>query len=304
MTETVASPQPSSTLAPIGLAAPGPSLIQPLIDLALAEDLAWGDMTTDSVVGIGRPMRADLLVKGTGVLAGLAVARQVFLTVDPTIRLEADVADGTAVTPGVIVGRLAGPAGSLLKGERVALNLLQRLSGIASLTANYVAQVAGTRARIIDTRKTIPGLRVLEKYAVRAGGGHNHRFNLADGILIKDNHLLAAAEAGLTLGDAISRARQQAPHTMRIEVEVDNLTQLQEALAAGADAVLLDNMSVAMLREAVALVAGRAITEASGGINLTTVRAVAETGVDLISVGALTHSVTALDISLDFHANG
>ena len=178
------------------------------------------------------------------------------------------------MTPGTTVAQATGPAGSLLKAERVALNLLQRLSGVASVTARYVAAVSGTRARIVDTRKTTPGLRALEKYAVRAGGGANHRFNLADGVLIKDNHLLAADADGLSLGEAIRRARARLPHTLRIEVEVETLEQLDAALTAGADAVLLDNMSVEMLREAVARVGGRAITEASGGITLATVRAI------------------------------
>jgi nicotinate-nucleotide pyrophosphorylase (carboxylating) len=273
-----------------------------VVEAALVEDLAWGDVTTDSVVGPvggGRPARGDLLVKGDGVLAGLPVAALVFTTVDPAVAVTPLVADGTPVTPGTVVAQVHGPAGSLLRAERVALNLLQRLSGIASVTARYVAAVQGTRARVVDTRKTTPGLRALEKYAVRAGGGHNHRFNLADGILIKDNHLLAAAAEGLTIDAAIARARAAAPHTLRVEVEVESLDQLDAALAGGADAVLLDNMPIEMLRAAVARVDGRAITEASGGITLATIGAVAGTGVDLISVGALTHSAPALDISLD-----
>jgi nicotinate-nucleotide pyrophosphorylase (carboxylating) len=270
-----------------------------IVETALAEDLAWGDITTDAVVGAGRPARGELLVKADGVLAGLPVAALVFATVDPAVSVTALVEEGAPVSAGTVVGRVRGPAGSLLRAERVALNLLQRLSGIASVTARYVAAVAGTDARIVDTRKTTPGLRVLEKYAVRAGGGHNHRFNLADGVLIKDNHLLAAEGDGLSLGEAIGHARARAPHTMRIEVEVETLEQLDAALAAGADAVLLDNMTPDRLREAVARARGKAITEASGGITLATIRAVAETGVDLISVGALTHSAPALDISLD-----
>ena len=285
------------------LALPGvpPSEVQRVIDMALVEDLGWGDITTESVVGAGRPASGDLLVKAPGILAGLPVAARVFATVDSTTTFEAIVPDGAAVTPGTIVGRVSGPAGSLLRGERVALNLLQRLSGIASIAARYVAAVEGTSARIVDTRKTTPGLRALEKHAVRAGGATNHRFNLSDGVLIKDNHLLAAEASGLSLAEAVRRARQRAPHTLRVEVEVETLAQLDEALAAGADIVLLDNMSIDLLREAVRRVAGRAMTEASGGITLETVRAVAETGVDLISVGALTHSAPALDISLDLH---
>jgi nicotinate-nucleotide pyrophosphorylase (carboxylating) len=259
-------------------------------------------VTTEAVVGgvgQGRWARGELLVKADGVLAGLPVAALVFTTVDPSVVLVPLIVDGVAVSAGTVVAEVRGPAGSLLRAERVALNLLQRLSGIASVTARYVAAVRGTSARVVDTRKTTPGLRALEKYAVRAGGGHNHRFNLADGILIKDNHLLAAAAAGLSISQAIAQARANAPHTLKIEVEVESLAQLAEALAGGADAVLLDNMSIETLRQAVDQVCGRAITEASGGITLATISAVAATGVDLISVGALTHSAPALDISLD-----
>ncbi|MCC6627198.1 MAG: carboxylating nicotinate-nucleotide diphosphorylase [Chloroflexi bacterium] len=289
-------------VAPARVATPSAREMRPVVEAALAEDLAWGDITTDTVVGPvggGQAARGDLLVKVEGVLAGLPVAALVFTTVDPAVVVTSLVSDGTPVMPGTVVAQVRGPAGSLLRAERVALNLLQRLSGIASITARYVAAVQGTRARVIDTRKTTPGLRVLEKYAVRAGGGHNHRFNLADGILIKDNHLLAAAAEGLTIGAAIARARAAAPHTLRVEVEVETLDQLDAALAGGADVVLLDNMSIEMLRAAVARVDGRALTEASGGITLATIGAVAATGVDLISVGALTHSAPALDISLD-----
>jgi nicotinate-nucleotide pyrophosphorylase (carboxylating) len=289
----------TSLSAPPTLPGLPPAEVQRVVDLALAEDLGWGDITTEAVVGAGQPAHGDLQVKASGVLAGLPVAARVFTTVDPSVVVEALVAEGAPVTPGTIVARVRGPAGSLLRAERVALNLLQRLSGIASVTARYVAAIAGTRARIVDTRKTTPGLRALEKYAVRAGGGSNHRFNLSDGVLIKDNHLLAAEANGLSLGEAIRRARRHAPHTVRIEVEVETLAQLDEALAAQADIVLLDNMSVDILRQAVARVGGRAVTEASGGIILDTARAVAETGVDLLSVGALTHSAPALDISLD-----
>lgn len=300
MPDGVQAPNPPSAALSPALGGVPLAEARRVVELALAEDLGWGDVTTEAIVGSGRPARAALLVKGEGVLAGLPVAALVFTTVDPAVVVTPLLADGAPVTPGTIVAWLAGPASSLLRAERVALNLLQRLSGIASVTARYVAAVQGTRARIVDTRKTTPGLRALEKYAVRAGGGNNHRFNLADGVLIKDNHLLAAAAEGLSLGDVVRRARARVPHTLRIEVEVETLAQLDEALAAGADAVLLDNMPIDLLRQAVARVGGRAITEASGGITLATVRAVAETGVDLISVGALTHSAGALDISLDF----
>jgi nicotinate-nucleotide pyrophosphorylase (carboxylating) len=219
--------------------------------------------------------------------------------VDDAVVVEQLVADGAVVTPGTVVATLHGPARALLSGERVALNFLQRLSGVATVTAAYVAAVAGTRARIIDTRKTTPGLRVLQKQAIRDGGGHNHRLGLADGVLIKDNHL-AAIGGPDRVTRAVQAARAAAPHTLKIEVEVTTLAELDEALAAGADVVLLDNMDPPTMAQAVRQTAGRALLEASGGITLETIRAVAETGVDLISVGALTHSAPALDISLEF----
>jgi nicotinate-nucleotide pyrophosphorylase (carboxylating) len=209
------------------------------------------------------------------------------------------VADGQPIAPRDTIARVSGPAASILKGERVALNLLQRMCGIASLTRRYVEAVAGTRAVIVDTRKTTPGLRALEKYAVRVGGGQNHRTNLSDGVLIKDNHLAAVRNEGHDLAEAIRRARAAAPHTVRVEVEVPSLDEVDQAIAAVPDIILLDNMAPPLMAEAVRRVAGRALTEASGGIRLETVRAAAEAGVDLISVGALTHSVDALDISLE-----
>lgn len=240
-----------------------------------------------------------MLVKAEGVISGLDAAAAVFRRVDSRIEVTLRAAGGTRVSPGDIVAEIAGPARGILMAERVALNLVQRLSGVATLTARYVAAVAGTNARIVDTRKTTPGLRILEKQAVRDGGGHNHRVGLADGVLIKDNHL-AAIGGPDRIARAIERARAFAPHTIKIEVEVTTLEEVEQALAAGADAILLDNMDLATMRRAVELVGGRALVEASGGINLDTVRAVAETGVDLISVGALTHSAPALDVSLDF----
>lgn len=270
-----------------------------IVDLALAEDIGTGDVTTLAIVPAEAQARATMLVKAEGVVSGLGVARFVFGRVDPAVSFTPSVADGTRVPVRTVVAKLAGPARSLLTAERVALNLIQRLSGVATLTARYVEAVAGTTARIVDTRKTTPGLRQLEKQAVRDGGGHNHRVGLADGVLIKDNHL-AAIGGPDRVSRAVRQARQYAPHTLRIEVEVTTLAEVEEAVAAGADVILLDNMAVAMMRQAVEFVGGRALLEASGGVNLDTVRAIAETGVDLISIGALTHSAPALDISLEF----
>jgi nicotinate-nucleotide pyrophosphorylase (carboxylating) len=233
------------------------------------------------------------------VLAGVDVLAETFRQVDPTVAVRALVADGQSIAPRDPIARVNGPAASILKGERVALNLLQRMCGIASLTRRYVEAVAGTQAVIVDTRKTTPGLRALEKYAVRVGGGQNHRTNLSDGVLIKDNHLAAVRNEGHDLAEAIRRARASAPHTVRVEVEVTSLDEVDQAIAAGPDIILLDNMAPALMAEAVRRVAGRALTEASGGIRLETVRAAADAGVDLVSVGALTHSVAALDISLE-----
>jgi len=271
-----------------------------IVEAALAEDLPWGDLTTDNLIPAGVTARAEAVARAGGVIAGLPVFERVFVRLDPQVTVAACCRDGTPVRPGEVVAVVEGPARSLLRGERVALNFLQRLSGIATLTSQYVAAVAGLPCRIIDTRKTTPGLRLLEKYAVRMGGGANHRFGLSDGILIKDNHLAILRREGIPLASALADLRRRIPHGVRIQVEVENLEEVREALAAGADALLFDNMSPELLREAVALARGRAITEASGGITLETVRVVAETGVDLISVGALTHSARALDISLDF----
>lgn len=269
---------------------------EPLLRAALDEDIGAGDITTLLTVPEAATARAVMLAKAEGVVAGLDVAARAFTLVEPAAQWEARARDGDAVTPGTPLATILGPARGLLTAERVALNFAQRLSGVATLTARYVAAVAGTPARIVDTRKTTPGLRTLEKYAVRAGGGHNHRIGLYDAVLIKDNHLAAGGGVAAT----VRRAREQAPHTMRVEVECKTLDQVDQGIAAGADILLLDNMDLEMLREAVRRVGGRALTEASGGVNLGTVRAIAETGVDLISVGALTHSAPALDISLDF----
>ena len=270
-----------------------------ILDLALAEDLGGGDITSMTTVPAELPARGTLRAKSAGVISGLAVARAVFRRVDPAVIFSPLVADGDQVEPRTPIATVSGPARGILVAERVALNLLQRLSGVATVTARYVDAVAGTGARVVDTRKTTPGLRALEKAAVRHGGGHNHRFGLTDGILIKDNHL-AAVGGPDRVRRAVALARAGAPHTLRIEVEVTTLEELAQALDAGADIVLLDNMDVPTLREAVARTAGRTLLEAAGGVTLETVRAIAETGVDLISVGALTHSAPALDISLDF----
>ncbi|MCL0059348.1 carboxylating nicotinate-nucleotide diphosphorylase [Dehalococcoidia bacterium] len=277
------------------------SQIRAIVDHAIKEDLGQGDVTTDALIPTALEVRASILVKASGVLAGIEVAEIVFQQVDPSLIFERVVQDGTGMQAGSIVGVVTGKAAGILKAERVALNFLQHLSGIATETAKYVAAVAGTRARILDTRKTTPGLRLLEKYAVRTGGGQNHRQNLGDGVLIKDNHLTALRAGGVGLGEGVKRARANVPPHLKIEVEVDTVEQAQIALDAGADILLLDNMRTTDMRRVVELVEGRALTEASGGITLDNVRAVAETGVDFISIGALTHSVKALDISLEFN---
>src|SRR5512139_3109832 len=267
-----------------------------LIRRALDEDIGPGDVTTAATVAPGTVGRAELVAKEDFVLAGIDVACRVFELLDARVSFEKLSADGQSVRRSEVLAWLKGDAASLLQGERVALNLLQRLSGVATLTATFVAAVAGTGAIIVDTRKTTPGLRALEKYAVRVGGGGNHRMALYDGVLIKENHIVAAGG----IGEAVARARRYVPHTLKIEIEVRDQNEVAEALTAGADILLLDNMDLAQLRAAVELVAGRAVTEASGGVNLDTVRAIAETGVDLRSVGALTHSYRAVDISMLF----
>ncbi len=270
-----------------------------IIDLALAEDIAGGDITSRVTVPSTSWAFGTLLAKWPGVISGLEAAAEVFRRVDPAVLFVPVVADGDRVEARTPIATVSGPARSILAGERVALNILQRLSGVATLTARYVEAVAGTRARVVDTRKTTPGMRALEKAAVRHGGGHNHRFGLTDGVLIKDNHL-AAVGGRDRITRAIAQARAGAPHSLRIEIEVTSLEELREALTSGADVIMLDNMDLKEMREAVRINAGRALLEASGGITLETVAAVAQTGVDLISVGALTHSAPALDISLDF----
>jgi nicotinate-nucleotide pyrophosphorylase (carboxylating) len=270
-----------------------------LIDLALAEDIGGGDITSAATIPAMMQAEGTLLAKAPGVISGLEAAAAAFTRVDPAVIFIPLVNDGDRVAPMAPIATVSGPARSLLAAERVALNLLQRLSGVATETACYVDAVVGTRARVVDTRKTTPGLRALEKAAVRHGGGANHRFGLTDGVLIKDNHL-AAVGGPDRVTRAVTTARAGAPHTLKIEVEVSTLDELAEALEAGADIVMLDNMDVPTMRDAVAMTAGRALLEASGGITLGTIGEIAATGVDLISVGALTHSAPALDISLDF----
>jgi nicotinate-nucleotide pyrophosphorylase (carboxylating) len=267
--------------------------MQELIDRALAEDVGSGDVTTAALVPAGTPGRARIEQKAPGTIAGLRVGEAVFRRVDPELRWHAHVGEGEWRERG-LVAEVAGDAAAILRGERVALNFLGRLSGIATLTARFVAAVDGTGARILDTRKTTPGLRALEKQAVLAGGGLNHRSGLYDAMLVKENHIAAAGG----VGPAARLAVAAAPHGMAVEVEVRTLEELEEALAAGVQAILLDNMNAPQMAEAVRRTAGRATLEASGGISLDTVRAIAETGVDFISVGALTHSAPALDLSL------
>lgn len=272
--------------------------LQRIIQVALQEDIGTGDVTTLSTVDPATISRAELVAKEDFVLAGIEVAEKVFKALDPEVSFEALVADGQPVKRGDVLAWIKGAASTLLQGERVALNLLQRMCGIATMTAGFVREVEGTKATIVDTRKTMPGLRVLDKYAVRAGGGTNHRTSLYDGVLIKENHIRAAG--GITT--AVERARKRIPHTLKIEVETSTLEEVAETLDAGADIILLDNMKLKQLEDAVAMIAGKAKAEASGGVNIETVRAIAETGVDLISVGALTHSSRSVDISMLFES--
>jgi nicotinate-nucleotide pyrophosphorylase (carboxylating) len=275
-------------------------LVEAAVRAALAEDMGLvGDIATSAIVPAAAMAAGVLVARRPGVIAGLPLAEAAFRALDPGVRFEALVGEGQPVAEGAAAARVSGRARALLSAERVALNFLGRLSGIATLTRRYVDAIAGTRARIIDTRKTTPGLRALEKYAVRAGGGMNHRTGLFDAVLIKDNHIVAAGG----IGAAIEAARARVGHMVKIEVEVDTLDQLAQALQHRIDAVLLDNMTPDELREAVRMAAGRVLTEASGRVSLETVRAIAETGVDLISSGSLTHSAPVLDIGLDFETS-
>ncbi|MBP1932484.1 carboxylating nicotinate-nucleotide diphosphorylase [Ammoniphilus resinae] len=265
----------------------------------LEEDIGQGDISVLSTVPRDESATGIIYAKDQGVIAGLEVARLVFETWDSSLAFKSTMEDGQAVDKGDVIAEVSGPAGSILTAERLALNLLQRLSGIATMTHRYVerAQQGNPKVRIVDTRKTTPGMRMLEKYAVRMGGGHNHRFGLFDAVMIKDNHIKAAGG----IGQAVESAKQYIPHTVKVEVEVESLEQLKEAVAAKADIIMLDNMGLDEMREAVQLVNGQAVLEASGGITLDTIEEIAATGVDIISSGALTHSVKALDISLDLN---
>lgn len=274
-----------------------PLMYEALVKTALLEDLGRaGDVTADAIVPADQRASLALRARQPGVVAGLDVAGCTFQMVSPAIKIEVERPDGSAVVPGATIATISGPARGLLTGERTALNFLCHLSGVATATASLVSAVKGTRAQIVCTRKTTPGLRTLEKYAVRAGGGGNHRFGLDDAVLIKDNHIALAGD----IRSAIARAKAHAGHMVKIEVEVDTLAQLEQALTLGVDAVLLDNMSIEDLKQAVAMAQGKLIMEASGRITAATAPAIAATGVDLISVGWITHSAAALDIGLDY----
>jgi len=286
-------------MTPLGHAHPPLHQVRAIIQRALEEDIGSGDVTTDNAVPPDQRSRAVLLAKGEGVLCGGRVFAETLAQVDRAVAVDLLLPDGAAIDPGAVVARIEGPTRALLTGERTALNFVQRLSGIATATAAFVARLHGLPTRLVDTRKTTPGLRVLEKYAVRVGGGHNHRFNLSDAVLLKDNHLAALRSRGLDLASAIRTVKQRVPHTMRVEVEVTALEEIDAALAGGADVILLDNMTPEAMRAAVRQIAGRALTECSGTVTLDTVRERAESGVDVISSGALTHSAKALDLSLE-----
>ncbi len=274
------------------------------VGAALDEDAPWGDLTADAVIPASARASADLVSRVSGTFSGGEVFAAAFALVDPECTVTPAAADGAAISPGQVLATVTGPARAVLTAERVALNFAQRMSGIATLTARYVRAVEGTGARIVDTRKTTPGLRAFERAAVRAGGGFNHRFSLSDAVMVKDNHLGVLTAAGATVTEALVAARARLPHTTHLEVEVDRLDQLDAVLAARVDTIMLDNFSLDDLRAGVERIGGRAVVEASGGVTLETVRAIAETGVDVISVGALTHSAAALDLGLDLVIDG
>lgn len=277
--------------------------VQALVANVLREDLGAGDLTSSLFIPSTATAKAQVVLREEGVIAGLPLLTAVFAQVDPELQVVVQATDGERLAAGAVVAQVQGRARSILAGERVALNFLQHLSGIATLTAQYVAAIADYPARILDTRKTTPGLRLLEKYAVRMGGGVNHRFGLDDAVLLKDNHLAVLAAEGMDLAQCLHRARTTLGPLVKIEVEVETLDQALRAADAGADAILLDNMPVAVMRRVVEQLGGRVLLEASGGITLANIRSVAATGVDYISVGALTHSAPALDIGLDFVGN-
>jgi nicotinate-nucleotide pyrophosphorylase (carboxylating) len=266
---------------------------------ALDEDGAFRDVTTEALVPREQRGRGVFIAKSDGVIAGLPVAEAAFTALDPGVQFTASIDDGAWVEDGRVFAEVNGALASILSAERVALNFLQRLSGVATATRALTDAVTGKPVRVIDTRKTTPGLRALERYAVRMGGGGNHRFNLSDGILIKDNHIAAGRARGLSVADVVRAAREGSPHTLRIEIEVETYEEAEEALAGGADVILLDNMSPEEMARVVRLTKGRALTEASGGVTIDNIRAIADSGVDLISSGSITHSAKALDISLE-----
>ena len=276
-----------------------PPEVHRLIDASLSEDQTFNDPTTEALVPADIRGVGMVRAKADGILAGTDVAMAVFQRVDPDLETRSLLQDGSVLSPGDAIARLEGAAASILRAERIALNFLQRMSGIATATRSYVRAVEGCKSRIVDTRKTVPGLRYLDKHAVRMGGGYNHRLNLADGILIKDNHIQALRSREMELKEIIQLALSRASHTIKVEVEVETLDEVREAVEAGAHIIMLDNMPVDTMRQAMDIIDGRAVVEASGGITMDTVRPIAETGVDLISIGGLTHSASALDISLD-----
>jgi nicotinate-nucleotide pyrophosphorylase (carboxylating) len=273
-------------------------MLEDLIERALDEDLTGGDITTDRLIPPHTKGKASFMVKANGILAGIDIARLVFMKIDPFLKFSILIQDGSKVKPRDITATVEGNVPTILKGERTALNFLQHLSGIATQTSLYVKAIQGLPVKILDTRKTVPGLRILEKYAVSMGGGVNHRLNLGDMVLIKDNHISILRRQGLSIGDIVRQARNKTPKNIKIEAETTNPHEALEAANSGADVVMLDNMSLEEMRQAVKLIDHKAVVEASGGVNLNTIRAIAETGVDWISVGALTHSASALDISM------
>ena len=273
--------------------------IEPVVRMALAEDAPWGDITSESLIPEDALATARLIAREPGVFSGGEVFSAAMRLTDHRIRVSGVVDDGTPFECGAVLAEVTGPARAVLQAERVGLNFVQRMSGIATLTARYVTETAGTAARIVDTRKTTPGLRAFERHAVRSGGGFNHRFSLSDAVMAKDNHLAVLTAGGRDLTEALRDVRARLGHTVHLEVEVDRLDQIESVLAAGVDTIMLDNFSVEQLREGIALIAGRALIEASGSVNLDTVGMIARTGVDIISVGALTHSVRSLDLGLD-----
>ncbi|TLP72936.1 carboxylating nicotinate-nucleotide diphosphorylase [Nesterenkonia sphaerica] len=279
------------------------AVVDRIVDLALAEDVPCGDLTTEAFVPVHAQAQAQLRAREPGVLSGGEVFARAMQTLDGDVAVKLLRAEGSRFGAGDLLAEVTGPARAILTGERVGLNLVQRMSGIATLTAAFVEAVRGTGVRITDTRKTTPGLRALERYAVRCGGGHNHRFSLSDAVMVKDNHLAAVAAAGTGLAAAVREAKSRLQHTALIEVEVDRMDQVLPALEGGAHTILLDNFGLDQMRQAVELIAGRAVVEASGGVSLETVGAMAVTGVDVISVGALTHSARALDLGLDFEVS-